>query len=67
MVNYTKLHQWKKEKSERLRGEGMQIKFIDLRFERWWVEGFRKSRKGKKFHKLHVHGIDAASCKYTID
>ena len=26
-------------KSERLRGEGDQIKFIDLRFERWQVAG----------------------------
>ena len=34
MVNYTKPKQWKKEESERLRGERNQIKFIDLRFER---------------------------------
>ena len=31
---YTKPQQRKKE-SERLRGEGDQIKFIDLRFEKW--------------------------------
>ena len=37
MVAYTKLQQWKKEESERLRGERDQIKFIDLRFERWQV------------------------------
>ena len=30
----TKPQQWKKEESERLRGEGNQIKFIDVRFER---------------------------------
>ena len=29
---------------ERLRGEGDQIKFIDLRFERWQVVRFRKAR-----------------------
>ena len=32
---YTKPQQRKKEESERLREEGDQIKFIDLRFERW--------------------------------
>ena len=32
---YTKPQQRKKEESERLRGERDQIKFIDLRFERW--------------------------------
>ena len=31
---YKKPQQRKKEESERLRGEGDQIKFIDLRFER---------------------------------
>ena len=34
MVAYTNPQQRKKEESERLRGEGDQIKFIDLRFER---------------------------------
>ena len=34
MVTYTKPRKRKKEGSERLRGEGDQIKFIDLRFER---------------------------------
>ena len=36
MVAYTKPQQWKKEESERLKGERErdQIKFIDLRFER---------------------------------
>ena len=33
----------KKEESERLRGERDQIKFIDLRFERWQV--VRKARR----------------------
>ena len=31
-----------KEESERLRGERDQIKFIDLRFERWQVVGLSK-------------------------
>ena len=42
---YTKPHQRKKEENERLRGVGDQIKFIDLRFERWQVVGFRKARR----------------------
>ena len=33
-----------KEESERPRGEGDQIKFIDLRFERWQVVRLRKAR-----------------------
>ena len=45
MVAYKKPQQWKKEESERLRGEGDQIQFIDLRFERWQVVRFRKGRK----------------------
>ena len=42
---HTKLQQMKKEESERLRGERDQIKFIDLRRERWQVVGFRKARR----------------------
>ena len=34
-----------KEESRRLRGEMDQIKFIDLRFERWQVIRFRKARR----------------------
>ena len=49
---YTKPRQRKKEESERLRGERAQIKFIDLRFERWQVVRFRKQEEGKTFH-LH--------------
>ena len=37
MATYAKPQQWKKENCERLGGEGDQIKFIDLRFERWQV------------------------------
>ena len=40
MVGYTKPQQRKKEESKRLRGEGDQIKSIDLRFDRWQVVGF---------------------------
>ena len=58
MVAYTKLQQLRKEESERLNGKGDQIKFIDLRFERWQVVGFRKAEGGKAFHKLHVLGIN---------
>ena len=49
---YTKPQQRKKE-SKRLRGERDQIKFIDLRFERWQVVRVGKE-EGKTFHKLHV-------------
>ena len=35
MVAYTKPQQRKKDESKKLRGEITQIKFIDLRFERW--------------------------------
>ena len=44
MVAYTKPQQWKKEESGRPRGERDQIKFFDLRFERWQVIRFRKAR-----------------------
>ena len=33
MVAFTMPQQWKKEESERLRGERDKIKFIDLRFK----------------------------------
>ena len=45
MVACTKRQQRKKEESERLRGERGQIKFIDLRFERWQVVRFKKARR----------------------
>ena len=44
MVACTKLQQRKKE-SKRLRGERDQIKFIDLRFDRWQAARFRKARR----------------------
>ena len=48
MVVYTKPRPRKKEESEQLRGERDQIKFIDLRFERWdsgKVVRLRKARR----------------------
>ena len=45
MATHAKPQQWKKEKSERLRGDGDEIMFIDLRFERWQVVGFKKERR----------------------
>ena len=45
MTAYAKPQQRKKEESEKLRGTGDQIKFIDLRFEGWQVVGFGKARK----------------------
>ena len=47
-VAYTKPQQRKKEESERLTGQRDQIKFIDLRFERWQVVGFRKAGRMKE-------------------
>ena len=47
--------QRKGEESEGLRGERDQMKFMDLRFKRWQVVRFRKARRSKTFHKLHVH------------
>ena len=38
MAAYTKPKQWKKEESERLGGEGDQIKVIDLGFEKWKLQ-----------------------------
>ena len=60
MVAYTKPQQRKKEESEQLRGERDQIKFIDLRFERWQVVGLRKQEEGKTFHK-HLYFVTTLS------
>ena len=43
MVAYAKPQERKREESEKLR-ERDQIKFIDLRFERWQILRFRKAR-----------------------
>ena len=45
MVAYTKPLQRKREESEELRGERDQIKFIDLRFERWYARILHGSRR----------------------
>ena len=47
MVAYTKPQQRKKKESKGLKGERGQIKFIDLRFERWRVVRFRKARRSQ--------------------
>ena len=47
MLTHTMPQQRKKEESERLRGEGDQIKFIDLRVERWHVVGLNELYWGK--------------------
>ena len=46
-VAYTKPQKRKKEDSERLRGEKDQIKFVDIRFERFVL-------KDKQFKSLHM-------------
>ena len=45
MATYSKPQQRKEEESEILRGERDQIKFIDLRFQKWQVVGLRKVRR----------------------
>ena len=45
MVAYTKPQQRKKEESKRLRVDKDQIKFIDLRYERWEFVRFSKARR----------------------
>ena len=52
MVAYTKPQQRKKEGSKKLRGERDQIKFIDLRFEKWQVVRFRKARRRPKVPQI---------------
>ena len=47
IVAYTKPQQRKKEESKRLRGERDQVKFIDLRLERWQVVRSREARRGQ--------------------
>ena len=56
MATYSKPRQWKKEESERLRGEEDKIKFIDLGFERWQVVRFRNGRRRQ--HVPYVLGMD---------
>ena len=54
-----KPRQRKQEESEQLRGERDQIKFIDLRFERWQAVRFRKARRRQhvlKFQVVWVNG-----------
>ena len=58
MVNYTKPQQGKKQESETIKGEGDQIKFIDLRFERWQVVGFRKARRQAYVNCISVRSIN---------
>ena len=45
MVACTKPQHRKKEESEQLRGKKDNIKFVDLRFERWQVVGLRKAKR----------------------
>ena len=49
---YTKPQQRKKEESGMLRGERDQIKFIDLRFERWQVVRFRKAGRRQEVPQI---------------
>ena len=47
MMAYTNPREKTKDESERLRGEGNKVKFIDFRFERRQVVGFRE-RRGRR-------------------
>ena len=40
-----KAQQRKKEDSKRLKGEGAQIQFIDLRLEKWQAVGLEEARR----------------------
>ena len=52
----------------RLRGEGDEIKFIDLRFERWQVVGLGEEQRGKAFHELLVLGMNHEMlCSATME
>ena len=53
MVAYTKPRKRKKEESEKLRGERDQMKFIDLRVERWQVVRFREARRRQEVPQLY--------------
>ena len=50
---YTKPQQWKEEESEGLRGEGNQIKFIALRFEKLFVAGMGFKLRWLAVRKRH--------------
>ena len=58
MMAYTKPQKRKKEESLRLRVKRYQIKFIDLRFERWQDVRSREQEEGKTSNKLHVLGMN---------
>ena len=58
MVAYAKPQQRKKEESERPRKESDQIRFIDLRSDRWQVVRCRNQEESNTFHKLHVLGMN---------
>ena len=45
MAAYTKPQQWKKEESERLRGEGDHVELIDRRFEKMASCRFQERKK----------------------
>ena len=52
MVAYKKPQQRKKEESERLRGQGDQVKSIGFRFERWKDVRFRKERGRQTYQRM---------------
>ena len=58
MVAYNKPQQKKKEEIEKLRGEGDQIKYNDLRFERWQVVTIRTVRRRQEVPQWHILGMN---------
>ena len=58
MTTYTKAQTRKKEKSERLRGEGDETKFIGLGFERGQAVGYGNGRRRQDFPKLFIFGMN---------
>ena len=70
MVTYTMPQQRKKkERSERLRRDRDQIKFIDFGFERWQVVRFRKARTqglSYKYHNTYIPLVRKATGSHLI-
>ena len=54
MLAQTKPQQRRKKEGEKLRGERDQIKLIDLGFERWQVERFRKAKRRQDVPRIAI-------------
>ena len=57
ILAYTKPKQWKQEKSEGLRGQGIRSSLLILNLTEGNLQGLGKE-EAMKFHKLHVLGMN---------